>query len=475
METISLEQAHSGDPELSGAMHHRSRIGPYAVQLKRFLFSSVASIWMFFYIYSPDIRYIPFSPLLPSLALLAYASLRHPSAFLLILKHRALFWFSVIWLLAVVYALSVEGLAATDSGRRLAETYPIVLARVYAECFLVAVGFWAILCARSPRPLEELTRYFFIAVSFQFVFVALMVIFPAWRDYFFLSIAEPIEKLEVGTFLYQTRGYGVASFHLFSYPLFNGLVFFLAAWMAVTRNYWYLTVGIMAIGPIFLNARVGLVFIIILLPSILLTIVPRTSPRAVIRFVSVAALCTVCTAVAVTLVISMGLVPATVLNWAWEGIQEYGAILATGQSSTLNTLVDAHWHVPRGAALWIGEGGYLYRGNDYVGLASDIGYINFLFYGGIYFSVLVYSAYVFLGGVAFRSAKNLVERSIVAGILLGFVAAHFKGIIVGPNPFMKAAMLLLVVIALCGRRFSAVAAGSALWSRDVIPAGRRVF
>ena len=407
---------------------------------------------MFLYIYTPNLQHVPFSTMLPAVAILAYAACRHPSAFLLAIKHKRLFSFSVLWFVAIIFVVLVELFSGADSGRRIPDTYPVILARIYIEGMLVATALWAILRTKALEPTEFIIRLLLSAVVLQFVFVALMILFPAWRDYFFSYLAQPIEKLEVGSWRYQSRGFGVASFHLFSYPLFNGLVFFISAWMAITRNYWYLLLSLMALLPVFLNARIGLIFVAIFLLSLLFAVVPRVSTRALGRYFLVATIGIGSLAFGVIFVVSIGLVPATVVNWIGTGLQEYAEIAVAGESGTLNTLLASHWHLPSGISIVTGEGRYLYQTSTYAGISSDIGYINFLFYGGLFFSLLVYGAFLVLALGSIRPSSNLLERCIVGAILCGLAVAHFKGIIFGANPFMKAVILLLVAFALDKRR-----------------------
>ena len=404
--------------------------------------------WMFFYIYMPSFQGIPGSTLIPTVLLLAFALVARPSAFFLIAKHRLLLWFSALWWIAIVYGVLVELLSGADSGRVALDRYPVTMARFYVEGIVVAVCLVALLRARVSDPVEVIIRSFYLAATVQFVFVILMLFLPAWRDYYFTSVSQPMDKLEVGSFWYQARGYGVGAFHLFSYPLFNGLVFFISTWMAVTRSYWYLLLSAIALVPVFLNARIGLIFVPIFFLSVLLAVVPTISLRPVLRYTFVTIAGLGCVAGAVVLVATSGIVPAAVVQWALAGIAEYGQLLMTGESHTLQILADLHMHLPAGSALITGEGEYLFRGNHYGGLSSDIGYVNFLFYGGLFFSALVYASFLVLGISCFRAASSLFDRCVISAMVLGLFAAHFKGIMFESNPFMKAVTLLMVAYAM---------------------------
>jgi hypothetical protein len=403
---------------------------------------------MFFYIYMPSFQGIPASTLIPTVMLLAFALVACPSAFFLVAKHRLLLWFSALWWTAILYGVLVELLSGADSGRGALDRYPVTMARFYVEGVIVAVCLVALLRKRFSDPVGTIFKAFYLAATVQFVFVILMLLLPAWRDYYFMSVSQPLDKLEVGSFWYQARGYGVAAFHLFSYPLFNGLVFFISAWMAVTRSYWYLILSAIALVPVFLNARIGLVFVPIFFLSVLFAVVPTISVRPVLRYAIVTIAGLGCVVGAVVVVVTSGIVPAAVVEWALAGIVEYGQLLMTGESHTLEILVDSHMHLPAGSALITGEGEYLFRGNHYGGLSSDIGYVNFLFYGGLFFSTLVYASFIALGIGCFRSASSLFDRCVISAMVIGLFAAHFKGIMFESNPFMKAVALLLVAYAM---------------------------
>ena len=422
---------------------------------------------MFFYIYMPSFQAIPGSFLIPTVLLLAVVVVVRPAGFFWVAKNRLLFWFSVLWGTAILYSVLVELLSGTDSGRSVASTYPVTLTRFYIEGVVVATGLVALLRTKVSDPVEVIIRSFYWAAGAQFVFVVLMLLIPAWRDYFFTSVSQPMDKLEVGSFWYQARGYGVAAFHLFSYPLFNGLVFFISTWMAVSRSYWYLLLSAIALVPVFLNARIGLIFIPIFFFSVLFAVLPTISRKQLLRyaFVTVAGLGAVVGAV--IFVAASGLVPAAVLDWAIAGIAEYGQLILTGESQTLDVLVGSHLHLPSGSTLLTGEGEYLFRGTHYGGLSSDIGYVNFLFYGGLFFSLIIYAAFLVLGVGCYRGASSLFDRCIISAVIIGLFAAHVKGIIFSSNPFMKAVTLLLVAYAM---RRSWLGQGGSSFKLKVVPA-----
>ncbi len=417
--------------------------------------SKLASDWflivlLFLYIYSPDFSFVGFNNsgiVLFPLAIFGYAFFLKPRyiiSFLTRNKVIVVFQFLILFLVLLSTILQVFQNSANNVS--LASQYPISLVRFYFEVIVASVALHCLFAVRKKEQINDLINAFFWIISIQFAITLLSLISPSLRDYINFSILNPNSKLIQADWLYQRRGYGLASGHLFFYPLFNGFILSIALWGSVSsfkKKINYLVYALMALFPIFLNARVGLISIPSFIVSLLL-IKPFN-----LRYTLGLALTTISTGTLSILLFSflvqLDIFGSSTLRWIYEGILQYQAFFS-GQwqdVTILNALLDGHVHFPTN--LLIGDGKYLFQ-NESISFNSDIGYINYLYFGGLLYSILLYAPFVWIFWKAILKTDNIALRGILLSGLIIIFIANFKGIIFQSNSLTRACFLMIIFI-----------------------------
>lgn len=410
------------------------------------------SVWMFFYIYEPNLIFLPYSGIIAAILLLLFVSLSAPKVFFTALKRPELFLFTLLIGFAIAYAVIQDVFAVHEVSRPLQRKYPVMLIRLYVEGFLVSLCFWHLLTKASRDPFDTLLRVFAVIVVIQFLFVITMVLLPQWRDMYFATLSAPVDKLYVGSPWYERRGYGVAWNYLFSYPMFNGLVFYIFMLASFSKAPAYAVIALLALGPVLLNARVGLIYVFILLASFAILALSKMGREVTgLKLLSVTVILFMFILVSNAVVVA-GFLPDRVIEWVGSGLMQYAEILRGGESYTLIRLRERHLHVPYGLSVLFGEGHYLFRGSHPDGISSDIGYVNYLFFGGFFFSLMVYSAFFVLFAAAIWHSESSFVRVMLFGVLAGLLVGHVKGDIFTANPVIKGSFLLSLVLLMRDRK-----------------------
>jgi hypothetical protein len=448
----SISEENSEIPKLAPAVkaenYINKQIPDYLRIKKQALYLPLTILLLFIYIYSPGLKFIPGFGSLFSLFFMISVFLFWPGIFLSLVRKRIFVVFSMLILGAIIYCFAMN--IFYDPAKNniyFLNLYPIVLLRMYIEVFLFSIAFFIFFSKCVSTEVDDIIKLYFGIVVLQFLFVVLMLVFPNMRIYFFSNIF-PIDTKIVEDQLIAFRGYGIASDYLFSYPLFNGLVAAGALWFAAARSLSYLTFVPLALIPVLLNARIGIIFIPIFLLSILI-VIGRHFKRKLIKRISLILLLFPLIMIAVGLVLIKLFLEQT-YTWAINGIVQIFSILIlqAGKSWTLNQLLSHHINYPDSVIENIlGTGIYLFDNPAYY-LASDIGYINYLYYGGVVLSLLVYISFLIILFSAYIKSKSYSMKGLLVCGGIGFWLCHFKGIIVGSNSFLKGLVLLCVFIIL---------------------------
>ncbi|MDB9444798.1 hypothetical protein [Anabaena sp. CS-542/02] len=422
---------------------------------KQKLYEIALNVILFLYIYIPSFSFfVPATTVILPLGIIGFSFLFHKKDFVLGLKNKTLFLFSMAYGVIIAYSFIFDFFGNSIAYMGIGQLYSIISLRVYLETFLGSVAIYLMFKSLSRNAPEDLIKSLFLITFVQFIFCLLMLTSGEIRDYISLSLLRPDEKIALDgelTSLAQRRGYGLASGHLFSYPLFNGLVCCSALWFFLKkRNVYYLILSFMAVVPILINARIGLISMPVFLISLIL------EKRLVVNFVKW--LLKNCAFVFMVLLIGLSsiqlynFIPEKTLLWVEEAIFGIIDAITYGNieySSTLNDLLTSHIHIPDNLiSFLIGDGMYLFL-NPTSPISSDVGYVRLIFFGGLILSVFLYIIFIFLFGIAVNKAKtNIVRLTLVCGSLMIFIA-NFKGLVFhNHNSILRAMVLLCVFVIL---------------------------
>jgi hypothetical protein len=100
--------------------------------------------------------------------------------------------------------------------------------------------------------------------------------------------------------------------------------------------------------------------------------------------------------------------------------------------------------LPTGKAFFFGIGHNMMGAR---GANCDIGFINDIFMGGIFYAITVWGAFAFLFKLSFQKGKNL--NGFLAMIcIITFFVANFKGMLITQNEILSLIYLLTLYLAL---------------------------
>lgn len=418
------------------------------------------NIILFLYIYTPSfLFFVPATTVLLPLALVLTSFIFFNKSFNVILRRKEIGILSFGLLTLILYSVAHDSFS--EHSVALLNTFSINFLRIYIQVLLGSVSIHLIFKAFGRGNQENLVKSFFCLVSVQFLFNLMMLYSPEIRNYINLSLLNTSSKIAsedvVGKF-YEVRGYGFASGHLFSYPLFNGFTACIALWMALKKNFLYAIIAFAAIFPILLNARIGLISIPIFCASFFFieSIHYRISffKFRFLKFrLSFGKILSFLLSIPILLVLSKRLpdiIPEPTWIWIQDGFEQIVAILFYGdiaQSRTLNILSSSHTHLPDDfMSLFWGDSSYIF-GLDYLALASDIGYIRVIYFGGLLLSFLLYGFFLCFFTMVFKKASSNFSRCvIVCGALMIFLS-NYKGLVFTfENALLKAMILFCVFL-----------------------------
>ena len=426
--------------------------------LNRRLSFFLVSCLTFIYIYSPTVKYIPVTlGTWAGLAIIIWTILAWPNDLKKFLSRKIVAYLGLSIFSLALY-LTFLDLTYGLSGDQLKDIYFFALNsmkawRIAIELFLGSVCLAIIITKMAHNNENMISALLYVVASIQFIAVIAMIISPGLRDMWLFSI-QKTDAFSFDDSLTLIRGYGISSNYLFDFPVFNGFLTLLVLAeiffkrIALSKGF---VLIIIAIVPIFLNARIGLLVPIIFLIYILLS---NFEPRKLFIFIILSGMV-------------IGLIDfiekndyfwetSLMQNYEWlsEGFYNHIAIFDGGQlhGTTLGNLLESIYIPQTFFGILAGEGRYIFA-NPSESITSDIGYIQQLFFGGlIYVTWANSSIWIFLIMLSIKT-KDAMYKTVFITSAIAFSLVHFKGNIFSVNEFTKG-VFLVSFIALATQQFT---------------------
>lgn len=424
-------------------------------ELSYFISNPILILLLFLYIYAPEFKFLPFRGLgliLPPLAILLCALYQNPKSIIRFLfKNKIIVTFQFLLLALFLLALFLDIYGSSRNEVTFTIRYPVIIARLYFGSLVTSVALHSLFKSSNRKTsnethLENLISSLFVIIIIQFIIVLISLLSPSLRDFFNLYLLKPPPKMvDEDTFFYIRRGYGIASGYAFSYPLFNGFVMSLALWSFMAthkklKKAIYLIYAATAIIPITLNARVGLIAVPCFLLSFLL-IKPFKLNFIIKRAQLIVAI----------LLLSLPLYflitnyfNSSTIDWLLVGIKQF-TLAFTFNFEEVRYLqgFSNEAYVPED--LLFGDATYLFQ-NEILYRRSDIGYINYFYFGGILYSLLLYGTFTWFFIKVLLESKDIKTRGVILSTLIMFFIANIKGMIFYDSELTRGFFLLLIFI-----------------------------
>ena len=400
---------------------------------RQYILKPLLYIYIFYVVYTPIFgsgvifdKYIVLS-ILALIMLLPYL-LRRDQSILKILGHR-----NVILLMFVVFSLSL---------------YPIFIQTInnipinsIADLRIVQNNLINILIIHAAIIVDKLRKFgcskaqgFEILLKFgmlQGVLCILGLFLPGIKS-IFISLYQAGGGFN--QFVIDTRIFGIASDYTFGTPIYHGLIAGLAVYFALKHSIrrYYLYVPFILLAT-FLNGRTGILVFLLTTTASIFYVYARRS-RLVNAFFAFG----VVIALLAGLLAGMARFAPNAYNFIDSFIEDTKNLLEKHElTGNYEVLYETSKVMPKNEKLLFGEGYRIYdtQGAQRAGGRSDVGYINDLFVGGIFYIIVLYSA-----TFSFMMHRARKEAFIFLLIIFVMLIINIKGEI-----FRSAVFMFMVV------------------------------
>jgi len=403
--------------------------------INRLCWGFFLTAFTFFYIYQPRplIR-----PTWQSLALISYVwiAARHGYAFIRLLRKSRFRWFLSLLAGAMLYAVAAKYFAGegifTSRDRYLLEFL------VFGVPCAVAV---ALELAKTFRSDWAAINLLIVVALLQAFFCLLAFYSPAFRERIMLPEYYALEYNVLTTDILQHRIFGYSTGLLFAVPVLQAYVACLVLVQVLLRNWYHMFwVPILLFSGI-INARFSAIIFIAGLSMVSLGLFFWSHRvRIFIRGFILTAVCLG----AVLHYFLPTIENATkddspTLAWLNDGMNEASAFMQG--NSDFNVLLNEMIVFPQGEKLIYGTGHLVFGSESEQAFTSDNGFINDLWFGGLFMMALLYAAFIV---ILWPDRTWPPEFRVIQWMTIGLLAlANMKGMILYASPFIGTLMLIV--------------------------------
>ena len=397
---------------------------------------------IFVYFYTPNIKYIPISlDKFLLLFMLGWTILKRQETFLKILGNPKIFKMVCLYFLILLYTLALD-LIVIDGVKT---TYHVGLYLIqyipFSICLFLFMDYYL-----KGSIVDKTIKLFIYIVFFQCFIGWIMFINPSFKLFIYdIQSADP-ENMYKGLFL---RGNGFSSGLAFSIPLIHGAIMSVILFIALSKPkfstmfYFFFCLSISL-----LNARIALIPILISLPFILIKALLSFNLFQLLRFGFIFILSTY-----------LLFLLSTSSSFFYENIQQlqkifdwivggysnlFGFDNTSGKESIVQILLGSIHINTDLLPLLFGEGIVAF---DSLNKQSDIGLVNLITFGGIFYLLSVHFVTYYSLYLGFISSSSKEIKYIIFIVALSYFAGSMKGIVF-TEQILGRFLILIVVFSL---------------------------
>ncbi|MGL4393570.1 MAG: hypothetical protein ACRCSK_09105 [Fusobacteriaceae bacterium] len=306
---------------------------------------------------------------------------------------------------------------------------------------------------KKNKNMDHLVKDIIIVAILQGIISLLCVLIPEFKKLLFETfIVTPanlsLEQLKLMKTLYSNRLNGLGLGLTYSYPAAQGLIAFLCLMYSFRVNSKYYIFILLIFFSGIVNGRItiitffiGVIFLIFF--SIFKNKTKIILPQKKIIFKIIISL--------IIVIFLFNLIPKNNITFRWinAGANQLIALLAGKKTGTFETLLGEDFkRLPKGFDFFFGigktvMGGVVHNGKQ---IMSDIGFVNDLWYGGIFYIALLYAFFIMNFIAVFYTIQNgkMEKKKILIIIFLVVIACHVKGTFYWVGPIWNLIVLLFV-------------------------------
>lgn len=393
------------------------------------------------YLYAPDFLFLPvnFNYLAILCALLYFSMGSNLNKLTTLLRSKIFLTFLYFYFFFLFYILLVPLFSEYDGYT----TYFMGFLRLLIDIVLVIPFFVVVYKDELGFDLNKVLHDLVIIATIQGIIAAIMLAVPGLKVFAFSHIIKlPSEKLLSTPY----RGFGISYDYFFSMPLFQSLALVLTTKFVFERGKRYLLCYPFILLSMVVNARVSILMIPVFLTVFFLTSFFSNDMRWLKRLVRLGLIF-----LGLILIVAIYFIvnpeDFAVILWSFGGIYDaLMAVLGHGQSYTLNKMIIDFIHFPDNfSQLLFGEGLVVF-GNPESPVMSDLGFIRYIYFGGLLFSLLVYLSLFNFHRSVISLAKDMHVKVFLISAGIMFLVAHFKGDAFTSTAFMKGIFLVQIFL-----------------------------
>lgn len=397
----------------------------------------IMTILIFLFIYSP--------PVLPTNTLYLVASvcyiliiIFYRKEIITLLKIKSIFLFLTTIFFAWLFGIIIIAFTSKDFAQ-LNQIISIIIL-VVPTVSLITFLFY-----NYRFNVEEVLKIILNAAFIQALISIGMFLFPELRQWFFNSFYENIITDNYLSALYQDRGYGYSQSLLFAMPVTQGFLATVAFLLFIKKSPFYFIYIPFLLFSATINARTGLMVFFIGCIVILVLNISKLRLTSFVKILLFIILLSFLTPLSFSVIGSQS---KFMKGWVASAFKETIDFLngnQTGYYEAANNML----FFPENEKLFTGIGENYYTYTYIGGMRSDIGYVNDLFLGGIFFVILLYGSIIFLMISSIRKREFYLQNLILLMIITTFIV-NIKGFAFRQNVFMNLFFLLLFIIVYYG-------------------------
>lgn len=394
---------------------------------------------LFLYVYAPRLLFLPLNfSYLTILVAIAYFSLgNNLTRLAAFFRIKAFVTFLYFYLFCVLYTIFVLIFSAESNNNAFLISY----IRLLIDVVLVVPFFVIVYRDELGYKMDDLLKELVIIATVQGVFAVFMLAIPPLKDFIYSNvIALSDSRLDS---MLSYRGFAIANSFSFSMPLFQSL-----ALVAVTKLFFekkriYLLCFPFLLVSMVTNARISLVMIPVFLCVVFIMSFYYDDMRWIRKLLGLFFM---------FLLLVLGLVIYFVFNpdklqvilWAVEGFTGIikSMLGSSLDSPTLRNIVRTHLHLPQQLNEILFGKGLIVFDNPRAAVMSDLGVIQYIYYGGILLSVIFYFNMINFARSCFSLTRDRFMKILLISMNVMLFIAHIKGNIFNSSAYMTGLLLI---------------------------------
>lgn len=286
---------------------------------------------------------------------------------------------------------------------------------------------------------EDAWKFIFRVASLQGVICVLMFLVPSFKNIANIIFAN-YSGFRVGDYIMLTRIYGLSCDYTYGMPLIHGVLSAVCFYFALERgkNYFFYFPFLFLVAV--LNSRTGLFLGVF---GVFLSFVFYFSKHRLSKRTAKLIITIVLAAGAILLVLCSNPFTYQFLSALFQEIYEF--VFRGNKVGTTEYLLESHLFFPEGMEFVFGRGHRVYgEAAKQAGyMASDIGFVNDMFMGGLIYCGILYGTIFFF---ILRKTKNLTIRFIQFLLAASWMIANIKGQVTVNYSFSVLMVLMVAMV-----------------------------